>query len=189
MNTHPIFGNMITGMMEAQRLAAIPSPGLEAPRPMGCPNCAQAEAEVDRLKAALDLEAKARYSMAEGLAEAKSKLAWYEGNEAAHRVILRQAKMDRDQAREDAHTAKLAQAQAEGDANAMLFLLTEIREACGDNGRRMQGPLVDYIRILFEEADPDRVSQREAELRAQDYAPAHDPNDAGAWAEDKEDAA
>lgn len=186
MNTHPIFGHMISGMMEAQRLQA---PGMEPPQPMGCPNCAQAEAEVDRLKAALDLEAKARYSMAEGLAEAKSKLAWYEGNEAAHRVILRQAKMDRDQAREDAHTAKLAQAQSEGDATALLMLMAQIREAVGDNGRRMQGPLVDYIRILFEEADPDRVSQREADLRAQDYAPAADPMDAGAWGEDKADAA
>ena len=47
------------------------SPGLEPPRPTGCPSCAQAEAQVDRLKAALDLEAKARVAMAEGLAEAK----------------------------------------------------------------------------------------------------------------------
>ena len=154
MNTHPIFGQMINGMMEAQRLA-MPSPGLEAPRPNGCPSCAAAEAQCDRmaqrireleaaqgdiaviahqqgweraadrireLEAALELEAKARYSMAEGLAEAKQKLAWYEGNEAAHRVILRQAKMDRDQAREDAQTAKLAQAQAEAERDALLAL-------------------------------------------------------------------
>ena len=47
------------------------SPGLEPPRPAGCPSCAAAEAQVDRLKSALDLEAKARVAMAEGLAEAK----------------------------------------------------------------------------------------------------------------------
>ena len=40
MNTHPIFGQMITGMMEAQRLQA---PGMEPPRPAGCPSCAAAE--------------------------------------------------------------------------------------------------------------------------------------------------
>lgn len=161
MNTHPIFGHMITGMMEAQRLAAIPSPGMEAPRPMGCPSCAAAEAQCDRmaqqirkLEAALDLEAKARVAAAEMAQE-----------------------------------AKLAQAQAEGDANAMLMLLAQIREAVGDNGRRMQGELVDYLRILWEEADPDRVSAREAEVRAQDYATPHDPSDAVAWGEDRFEAA
>ena len=188
-NLDPILQNVIDGLVMGQQTLSMRSPGMEPPRPKGCPNCAQAEAEVDRLKAALDLEAKARYSMAEGLAEAKSKLAWYEGNEAAHRVILRQAKMDRDQAREEAHTAKLAQAQAEGDATSLLFLLAQIREAVGDNGKRMQNELVDYLRILWEEADPDRVSAREAEVRAQDYATPHDPSDAGAWGEDKADAA
>lgn len=154
MSLDPILQNVIDGLVMGQQTLAMSSPGMEPPRPMGCPNCAQAEAEVDRLKSALDLEAKARVAAAEM-----------------------------------AHTAKLAQAQAEGDATAMLMLLAQIREACGDNGRRMQGPLVDYIRLLFEEADPDRVSAREAEIRAQDYAPAADPMDAGAWGEDKADAA
>ena len=34
--------------------AATTSPGLEPPRPAGCPSCAQAEAEVDRLKGEVD---------------------------------------------------------------------------------------------------------------------------------------
>ncbi len=95
MNTHPIFGNMINGMMEAQRLTAMPSPGIEAPLPMGCPSCAAAEAQCDRmaqrireLEAALDLEAKARVAAAE-----------------------------------IAHEAKLAQAQAESERDAALMRL------------------------------------------------------------------
>lgn len=51
-----------------------PSPGLAPQRPVGCPSCAQAEAEVDRLKAALDLEARARKAAADGLADAKERL-------------------------------------------------------------------------------------------------------------------
>ena len=152
-NLPPILQNVIDGLVLGQQTLAMSSPGMEPPRPMGCPNCAQAEAEVDRLKAALDLEARARYSMAEGLAEAKSKLAWYKGNEAAHRVILRQAKMDRDQAREEAQAAKLAQAQAKGDATAMLSYLADLRFALGDNGKRMQDELLDYCRDLRRSKD------------------------------------
>lgn len=115
MNTHPIFGHMISGMMAAQRLQP---PGLEPPQPLGCPNCAQAEAQCDRLNAALDLESKARVAAAE-----------------------------------IAHEAKLAQGQAEDDRNALLFLLAQIREAVGDNGKRMQNELVDYCRDLRRSKD------------------------------------
>lgn len=69
MTTHPIFGQMISGMMEAQRLQA---PGMEPPRPAWCPSCASAEAQCDRmaqrirdLEAALALEASARVAAAE----------------------------------------------------------------------------------------------------------------------------
>ena len=79
MNTHPIFGHMISGMMEAQRLQA---PGMEPPRPSGCPSCAAAEAQCDRmaqrirdLESALDLEARARVAAAEMAHEAKLALA------------------------------------------------------------------------------------------------------------------
>ena len=69
MNTHPIFGHIINGMLEAQR-------------PSGCPSCAAAEAQCDRmaqrireLEAELALEAKARAACAEIAFEAKQALA------------------------------------------------------------------------------------------------------------------
>ena len=69
MNTHPIFGHIINGMLEPQR-------------PSGCPSCAAAEAQCDRmaqrireLEAALDLEARARVAAAEIAHEAKLALA------------------------------------------------------------------------------------------------------------------
>lgn len=103
MNTHPIFGHILDGM-----------------RPSGCPSCAAAEAQCDRmaqrireLEAELALEVKARVACAE-----------------------------------IAHEAKLALAKAEGDATSLLFLLAQIREAVGDNGKRMQNELVEYCRDL-----------------------------------------
>ena len=52
----------------------IPSPGMEPPRPAGCPSCAQAEAQCDRmaqqirqLEADLLFEGRARVQMGEGL--------------------------------------------------------------------------------------------------------------------------
>ena len=38
---------------------------------------------------------------------------------------------------------------------SMLGLLADIREACGDNGKRMQPELVEYIRELKGKADAD----------------------------------
>ena len=77
MNTHPIFGHMISGMMEP-------------PRPSGCPSCAAAEAQCDRmaqrireLEAALDLEARARVAAAEIAHEAKLALALAEAERDA----------------------------------------------------------------------------------------------------------
>ena len=184
MNTHPIFGQMITGMMEAQRLAA---PGMEPPRPSGCPSCAAAEAQCDRMAQRIrELEAE--------VCDAAFAGHMIGAERAQERIRELEAALDlearaRVAAAEIAHEAKMAQANAEGDATAMLMLLAQIREAVGDNGRRMQGELVEYLRILYEEADPDRVSQLEAELRAQDYATPHDPSDAGAWGEDRFEAA
>ena len=75
MNTHPIFGHSINGMLDAQR-------------PSGCPSCAAAEAQCDRmaqrireLEAALALEVKARVACAEMAHEAKLALARQKGRE------------------------------------------------------------------------------------------------------------
>jgi len=54
---------------------------------------------------------------------------------------------------EIAHEAKLALDEAEGDATSLLFLLAQIREALGDNGKRMQNELVDYCRDLRRSKD------------------------------------
>ena len=179
----------------------IPSPGMEPPRPAGCPSCAQAEAQCDRMAQRIrELEAEgADMAFAGhmiGAERAQDQIARLERENRALNATMDnlQAALDleaqaRVAAAEMAHEAKLAQAQAEGDASAMLMLLAQIREAVGDNGRRMQNELIDYLRILFEEADPDRVSQLEAELRAQDYTTPHDPSDAGAWGEDRFEAA
>ena len=77
MNTHPIFGGIISGMMEP-------------PRPSGCPSCAAAEAQCDRmaqrireLEAALALEVKARVAAAEIAIEAKLALARLEATQEA----------------------------------------------------------------------------------------------------------
>ena len=48
--------------------------GVAIQTPTGCPSCATAEAQNDRLTAALDLEARARQQMAEGLAQASEDL-------------------------------------------------------------------------------------------------------------------
>ena len=115
MNTHPIFGHMISGMMEAQRLQA---PGMEPPRPMGCPNCAQAEAEVDRLAQRIrDLEAEvcdaAFAGHMIGAERAQERIKELEAAlalEARARVACA----------EMAHEAKLALAQAEAERDALL---------------------------------------------------------------------
>ena len=71
MNTHPIFDHIISGM-----------------RPSGCPSCAAAEAQCDRmarriseLEAALALEVKARVACAEIAHEAKLALAEARGEQ------------------------------------------------------------------------------------------------------------
>lgn len=40
-----------------------------------------------------------------------------------------------------------------GDYVSMLGLIADIRFACGDNGLRMQGELVEYVRELKQKAD------------------------------------
>ena len=68
----------------------MPSPGMEPPRPAGCPSCAAAEAQCDRmaqqirqLEAALALEARARVAAAEMAHEAKIALALAEAERDA----------------------------------------------------------------------------------------------------------
>lgn len=139
--THPIFQNLAEGMMAAQRLQP---PGLTPPQPSGCPSCAAAEAQCDRmaqrirdleaevcdaafaghmigadraqerireLEAALALEASARASVAESLADVREAIhaalgngadqwAWQPGErwlDAAVRLI-QQAREDREAA-------------------------------------------------------------------------------------------
>ena len=164
--------------------SGIPSPGMEPPRPAGCPSCAAAEAQCDRMAQRIrDLEAEvcdaAFAGHMIGADRAQERIRELEAAlalEARARVA----------AAEMAHEAKLAHGQAEYDSIGMRMLLAQIREAVGDNGRRMQNELIYYLRVLFEEADHDRVSKRESEVRAQDYATPYDPMDAGAWCEDRE---
>ncbi len=68
----------------------IPSPGMEPPRPSGCPSCAAAEAQCDRmaqqirqLESALALEVRARVAAAEMAHEAKLALALAEAERDA----------------------------------------------------------------------------------------------------------
>ena len=81
MNTHPIFGHILDGM-----------------RPSGCPSCAAAEAQCDRmaqrireLEAALALEVKARVACAEMAHEAKLALARRKAREGVDRQKAAQA--------------------------------------------------------------------------------------------------
>jgi len=50
---------------------------------------------------------------------------------------------------------KVELAETVGDLMSILGLLADIREACGDNGKRMQPELVEYIRDLKGKADAD----------------------------------
>lgn len=168
MSLDPIIQNVIDGLVLGQQTIAMRSPGMEPPRPMGCPNCAQAEAQCDRL--------------AQRIRELESALAFRDADVASLSLEIKRLN-------DVAQTAGFSLVLAEGEKMSLLMLLAQISEAVGDNGRRMQGELIDYLRILWEEADPDRVSAREAEVRAQDYATPHDPSDSGAWGEDRFEAA
>lgn len=136
MNTHPIFGHVISGMMEAQRLQA---PGMEPPLPMGCPSCAQAEAQCDRmaqwireLEAELALEVKARAACAEIAHEAKLAL-----DEALGSIQSLEARLE-----VEARTTW-----------SLLSYLADLRFALGDDGRRMQDELLEYCRDLRRSKD------------------------------------
>lgn len=111
-NLDPIISNVVSGLLEGQRLQ---SPGLTPPQPSGCPSCAAAEAQCDRmaqrirdleaevcdavfvghmigadraqerireLEAALALEARARAAVSESLAEVREALHAALGNGA-----------------------------------------------------------------------------------------------------------
>lgn len=62
--------------------------GVAIQTPNGCPSCATTEAQVDRLTSALDLEAKARYQMAESLAQCRSDLIGLEAVTVARYVMV-----------------------------------------------------------------------------------------------------
>ncbi len=110
----------------------IPSPGMEPPRPSGCPSCAAAEAQCDRmaqrireLEAALDLEAKARVAAAEM------------AHEALESIQSLEARLEAE-----ARTTR-----------SLLSYLADLRFALGDDGRRMQDELLDYCRELRRNKD------------------------------------
>lgn len=125
MNTHPIFGHVISGMMEAQRLQA---PGMEPPRPAGCPSCAAAEAQCDRMAQRIrDLEADVCDAAFAGhmigadraqerIRELESALAFRDADVAALNLEIKRLN-------DVAHEAKLAQAQAEAERDAALMRL------------------------------------------------------------------
>jgi len=112
----------------------IPSPGMEPPRPPGCPPCAAAEAPCDRmaqqirkLGAALALEARARVAAAEMAHEAKLAL-----DEALGSIQSLEARLEAE-----ARTTR-----------SLLSYLADLRFALGDDGRRMQDELLEYCRDL-----------------------------------------
>ena len=112
----------------------IPSPGMEPPRPSGCPSCAAAEAQCDRmaqqirkLESALALEARARVAAAEMAHEAKLAL-----DEALGSIQSLEARLEAE-----ARTTR-----------SLLSYLADLRFALGDDGRRMQDELLEYCRDL-----------------------------------------
>ena len=135
-------------LLERDVEKAIPqgSPGMEPPRPSGCPSCAAAEAQCDRMAQRIrDLEAEvcdaAFAGHMIGAERAQERIRELEAAlalEARARVA----------AAEMAHEAKLAHGQAEYDSIGMRMLLAQIREAVGDNGERMQDELLEYCRDL-----------------------------------------
>lgn len=134
--THPIFQNLAEGMMAAQRLQP---PGLTPPQPSGCPSCAAAEAQCDRmaqrirdLEAALELEARARVAAAEMAHEAKQAL-----DEALESIQSLEARLE-----VEARTTW-----------SLLSYLADLRFALGDDGRRMQDELLEYCRDLRRSKD------------------------------------
>ena len=122
MNTHPIFGHILDGM-----------------RPSGCPSCAAAGAQCDRmaqqireLEAALALEAKARAACAE---------------------IAHEAKLALDEALESIQPLETRLKVEARTTSSLLSYLADLRFALGDNGKRMQDELLDYCRDLRRSKD------------------------------------
>lgn len=157
MNTHPIFGNMITGMMEAQRLQA---PGMEPPRPSGCPSCAAAEAQCDRMAQRIrDLEAEVCDAAFAGhmigadraqerIRELEAALALEARARVAAAEIAHEAKMALDEALESIQSLE-ARLEVEARTTwSLLSYLADLRFALGDDGRRMQDELLEYCRDL-----------------------------------------
>lgn len=58
----------------------------------------------------------------------------------------------RERTLEAARRAALSQQDSGDDQDRLFVLLCEIRAACGDNGKRMQPELVEYIREIAEDA-------------------------------------
>lgn len=152
MNTHPILQNVIDGLV----LGHMRSPGMEPPRPMGCPSCAAAEAQCDRLAQRIrELEAE--------VCDAAFAGHLIGADRAQERIRELEAALDleakaRVAAAEMAHDAKLAldealesiqslEARLEVEARttwSLLSYLADLRFALGDDGRRMQDELLNY---------------------------------------------
>lgn len=123
--THPIFQNIAEGMMAAQRLQ---SPGLTPPQPSGCPSCAAAEAQCDRMAQRIrDLEAEVCDAALAGhmigadraqerIRELEAALAFRDADVAALNLEIKRLN-------DVAHEAKQAQAQAEAERDAALMRL------------------------------------------------------------------
>ena len=130
MKTHPILQNVIDGLVLGQQTLSMRSPGMEPPRPSGCPSCAAAEAQCDRmaqqirqLESALALEARARVAAAE---------------------MAHDAKLALDEALESIQSLETRLEVKARMTLSLLSYLADLRFALGDDGRRMQDELLNY---------------------------------------------
>lgn len=82
----------------------------------------------------------------------QASIAELEENAAAHALAMKAGKAMLQAETERADNAD-ARAKMECAQNtSLLYLLAQIREACGDNGKRMQDELVVYISGLHQDA-------------------------------------
>ena len=70
-------------------------------------------------------------------------------------LIAHEADQELEKMKIECKDLKVELAETMGDLMSVLGLLADIREACGDNGKRMQPELVEYIRELKGKTDAD----------------------------------
>ena len=70
-------------------------------------------------------------------------------------LIAHEADQELEKMKIECKDLKVELAETMGDLMSVLGLLADIREACGDNGKRMQPELVEYIRELKGKVDAD----------------------------------